>query len=285
MIGLLRKGSRNVLNLPQYTSLNVANNPTTSVENSSPRYHLELTPKQDQSFAISLEAQQEARLCFGFEDGKENLDLTVDLKPGSHLKIFRYGSPGSQFSHSIKGNVSKNASLEIFELYSKPMNGHIKSQIDLSGEGAEYTIHSFTDLDHCHMSHQGLVRHLVPNTFSNQQHRFCLNGASKGNYEGDVFIEEGSSGVRANQLNQNLVLHPESRMHTKPQLQIFHDDVKCTHGATITQPNPQQLFYLNSRGISPAKAMGLLHQSFREVIMNLCHDPEVLQEVQASFGV
>ena len=275
-----------MLNLPQYTAWDISKESKLLITDASSRLELDLRSKKSDKVSLTIEKSKEAHICFGFSDSDEgSLDLTLDLKEGSHLKVFRYGTPGSHFEHGLQGKIASGASLEIFELFAKPKDGKIKSNVDLSGEGAEYTIHSYTDLDDNTMNHQGLVRHLVPNTFSNQQHRFCLDGASKGNYEGDVFIEEGSSGVRANQLNQNLVLHPDSRMHTKPQLQIFHDDVKCTHGATITQPNPQQLFYLNSRGISPSKAMDLLRQSFKEVIMNSCHAPEVLQKVQASFGV
>jgi Fe-S cluster assembly protein SufD len=94
-----------------------------------------------------------------------------------------------------------------------------------------------------------------------------LDGASRGVFNGKVIVHPQASGTDAHQLNRNLLLSKSAEVDTKPQLEIYADDVKCTHGATVGQLDEEQVFYLRSRGIEEGVAKSLLVYAFaRDVI-------------------
>ena len=86
-------------------------------------------------------------------------------------------------------------------------------------------------------------------------------------FNGRVFVHEGAHGTDAEQSNKNLLLSADARVDTKPQLEIFNDDVKCSHGATVGQLEEEELFYLLSRGLHPDLARNLLTYGFAEEIV------------------
>ena len=85
-------------------------------------------------------------------------------------------------------------------------------------------------------------------------------------FNGKVFVRENAHGTDAQQSNKNLLLSNEARVDTKPQLEIFNDDVKCSHGATVGQLEEEELFYLLTRGLPDTLARNLLTYGFAEVI-------------------
>ena len=95
-----------------------------------------------------------------------------------------------------------------------------------------------------------------------------MNDKSRGVFNGKVFVRENASGTDAQQSNKNLLLSNDARVDTKPQLEIYNDDVKCAHGATVGQLEDEELFYLLSRGISQKLAKNLLTYGFAEEIIN-----------------
>ena len=241
---------------------------------------IQLDIKENSKMEFQVKENQKLNLCFGFSESVTDFDLNIKLAKSSCVNVYRYGSEGKAFSHKFGASLAKDANLNVYEIFQSPKESKVNSIVKLEGEGANYTIQSFSNLDSVKLGHFGLVEHLAPNTFSTQNHRLCLSGDAHGTYEGDVYIEKMCSGVRANQLNQNLVLDPKAKVSTKPQLRIFHDDVKCAHGATITQPNQDQLFYLNSRGLSPLVASSLLKDSFKKVIFNAFENKDILHQMK-----
>jgi Fe-S cluster assembly protein SufD len=91
---------------------------------------------------------------------------------------------------------------------------------------------------------------------------------TKAVFNGKVFVREGALLTDAHQLNKNLLLSAAAHVDTKPQLEIFADDVKCSHGATVGQLEDEELFYLATRGLSPERARALLTFGFAEDILN-----------------
>jgi Fe-S cluster assembly protein SufD len=94
-----------------------------------------------------------------------------------------------------------------------------------------------------------------------------LDGKSHAVFNGKVFVRHDAQQTDAQQTNKNLLLSEEARVDTKPQLEIFADDVKCTHGAAVGQLNEDELFYLESRGINPALARNILTYGFAEEVI------------------
>lgn len=119
-----------------------------------------------------------------------------------------------------------------------------------------------------HHDTHSIINHNVPNCTSHQTYKGVLNDKSRGVFNGKVFVAVGASGTDGYQSNKNLLLSNDARVDTKPQLEIFNDDVKCSHGATVGQLEEEELFYLLSRGINESLAKNLLTYGFAEEIVN-----------------
>lgn len=119
-----------------------------------------------------------------------------------------------------------------------------------------------------HHDTHSVIAHDVPNCTSHQTYKGILNDKSRGVFNGKVFVAVGARGTDGYQSNKNLLLSNDARVDTKPQLEIFNDDVKCSHGATVGQLEEEELFYLLSRGLNENLARNLLTYGFAEEIVN-----------------
>jgi len=119
-----------------------------------------------------------------------------------------------------------------------------------------------------HADTHSIIDHRLPNCISHQNYKGIVDGKARAVFNGKVFVRENASGTDANQSNKNLLLSNEARVDTKPQLEIFNDDVKCAHGATVGQLEEEELFYLLSRGLNESLARNLLTYGFAEEIVN-----------------
>ena len=118
-----------------------------------------------------------------------------------------------------------------------------------------------------HSDTHSVIDHTVPNCISHQDYKGVLNDKSRGVFNGKVFVRENAHGTDAQQSNKNLLLSNDARVDTKPQLEIFNDDVKCAHGATVGQLEEEELFYLLTRGLPETLAKNLLTYGFAEAII------------------
>jgi Fe-S cluster assembly protein SufD len=102
----------------------------------------------------------------------------------------------------------------------------------------------------------------VPGCSSRQLHKTIVDGHSRGIFNGRIFVHPGAQQTDARQQARSLMLSDTARVDAKPELEIFADDVKCAHGAAIGQLDPEELFYLQSRGLNPETARNLLTYGF-----------------------
>ena len=107
-----------------------------------------------------------------------------------------------------------------------------------------------------------LVQHLAPHTRSRQHYKGVLQEEAKSSFTGKIYVHPEAQKTEAYQLNNNLLLSPQSKAYSKPNLEIFADDVKASHGATIAQLNAEDLFYLQSRGLTKKEAQEFLIEGF-----------------------
>jgi Fe-S cluster assembly protein SufD len=119
-----------------------------------------------------------------------------------------------------------------------------------------------------HHDTHSVIDHTVPNCTSHQTYKGIMNDKSRGVFNGKVFVRENARGTDAQQSNKNLLLSNDARVDTKPQLEIFNDDVKCSHGATVGQLEEEELFYLLTRGLPELLARNLLTYGFAEEVIN-----------------
>ncbi|MGB0714427.1 MAG: Fe-S cluster assembly protein SufD [Phycisphaerae bacterium] len=135
--------------------------------------------------------------------------------------------------------------------------------VKLDGEGADCNLRGFYMVDgERHVDNHLHVDHAKPHCDSREFFKGVLDGAGRGVFRGRILVREHAQKTDAKQTNQSLLLSGEARVESKPQLEIFADDVKCTHGATIGQIDESAMFYLQSRGLSKDAARTLLVYAF-----------------------
>jgi Fe-S cluster assembly protein SufD len=133
----------------------------------------------------------------------------------------------------------------------------------LNGEGCGATLNGLYMLDRDqHMDHQTAIEHVAPNCYSRELYKGVLDGTSHGVFNGKVYVHPEAQKTDGKQTNNTLLLSEKAQIDTKPQLEIFADDVRCTHGATIGRLDETALFYMKSRGISSTHARELLTYAF-----------------------
>jgi Fe-S cluster assembly protein SufD len=133
----------------------------------------------------------------------------------------------------------------------------------LDGNAATCTLNGLYLADGAqHIDNQTSIEHIAPNCPSHEIYKGILDGRSHGVFNGKVYVHPEAQKTDGKQSNNNLLLSPTARVDTKPQLEIFADDVKCTHGATVGRLDELAMFYLNSRGIGPETARTLLTYAF-----------------------
>jgi Fe-S cluster assembly protein SufD len=141
-------------------------------------------------------------------------------------------------------------------------------KVTLDDEGAECSIDGLYIVGNGqHADTHSLIDHRQPHCVSHQLYKGILDGKSRAVFNGKVFVREGAQQTDAKQTNRNLLLSNEARVDTKPQLEIFADDVKCAHGATVGQLEDEELFYLSSRGLHMDIARNLLTYGFAEEVI------------------
>jgi len=149
-----------------------------------------------------------------------------------------------------------------------------------NGERIDSTMKGITIIgDKQHVDHNTLVHHIEPNCESHQDYKGIFGDNSTGVFNGKVLVEKEAQKTDAFQANNNILLSDKASINTKPQLEIFADDVKCSHGCTIGQLDESAMFYLRSRGIPEKEARGLLMFAFSNNVLDSVKIPEIKSRI------
>lgn len=130
-----------------------------------------------------------------------------------------------------------------------------------------------------HVDHHTLVNHIEPNCESHQDYKGIYADRSTGVFNGKVIVEKEAQKTNAYQQNNNVLISDKATINAKPQLEIFADDVKCSHGCTIGQLDDQALFYMQQRGIPKKEAKALLMYAFANTVLESVKIPEVKKRI------
>jgi len=142
----------------------------------------------------------------------------------------------------------------------------------LDGEGCECTLNGLSVATGTQLiDNHTLIDHARPHCASHELYKAILDGKAKGVFNGKIFVRKDAQKTDAKQTNKTLLLADDATIDTKPQLEIFADDVKCTHGATVGQLDDEQVFYLRSRGIGEMMARDILTFAFAGDIVERVH--------------
>ncbi|MCB0444003.1 MAG: Fe-S cluster assembly protein SufD [Flavobacterium sp.] len=148
------------------------------------------------------------------------------------------------------------------------------------GERIDSTLKGITIIgDKQHVDHYTLVNHATPNCESHQNYKTILGGSSTGVFNGKIFVEKEAQKTDAFQQNNNILLSDKATINAKPQLEIFADDVKCSHGCTIGQLDESAMFYMQQRGIPQKEAKALLLYAFSNEVIESIKIPELKQRI------
>jgi Fe-S cluster assembly protein SufD len=150
----------------------------------------------------------------------------------------------------------------------------------MNEEGAECWVDGLYVVgDNQHSDTHSVIDHKQPYCNSHQLYKGILDSNGRAVFNGKVFVREGAQKTDAMQTNKNLLLSPLARVDTKPQLEIYADDVKCAHGAAVGQLDQDQLFYLEARGINPELGKSLLTYGFAEEVIEKIRIESIREEL------
>jgi Fe-S cluster assembly protein SufD len=149
-----------------------------------------------------------------------------------------------------------------------------------NGEYIDSTLKGVTILgEKQHVDHHTLVHHQQPNCESHQDYKGIYGEKSTGVFNGKIIVDKIAQKTNAFQQNNNVLISDQATINTKPQLEIFADDVKCSHGCTIGQLDDDAMFYLQSRGIPEKEATGLLMYAFANNVLESVRLPELKKRI------
>ena len=171
-----------------------------------------------------------------------------------------------------------NCNVHTFSLGGKITRNNLN--FSQNGEHCDSTLKGVTILkDKQHVDHNTLVNHISPNCESHQDYKGLYADSSTGVFNGRVIVEKESQKINAFQQNNNILIDDNATVNAKPQLEIYADDVKCSHGCTIGQFDEDALFYLRSRGIGLKEAQALLMYAFANTVLETVKIPELKRRI------
>jgi Fe-S cluster assembly protein SufD len=151
----------------------------------------------------------------------------------------------------------------------------------LDGQGAECLLHGFYLAEgRQHVDNHTFLEHGQPHCPSRELYKGILSGNARAVFNGRILVRQAAQKTDAKQQNRNLLLSGQATVYTRPQLEIYADDVKCTHGATIGRLDEQAMFYLRARGIGETEARALLLRAFAAEILDQVPVPALRQELE-----
>jgi Fe-S cluster assembly protein SufD len=197
----------------------------------------------------------------------------VVLRDGAMLTHLKLQRESEQAFHvgNMQVRQERDSHLMSFSFATGAALSRTNIHTSLDGEGCGATLDGLYMVSgKQHVDHQTLVEHVQPNTFSREVYKGILDGTSHGVFNGRVYVHPAAQKTDGKQQNNNLLLSDSAHIDTKPQLEIFADDVRCTHGATVGRLDEVALFYMKSRGIGSNHARQLLTYAFAaDVIENI----------------
>lgn len=199
----------------------------------------------------------------GLPTGWCNRATTIHVGAGGTLKHYRHLGGDGVATFTTDVSVAAGGVYDTLLMNTGGETARHDVNIDLNGAQAQ-TILKCAQLlrETQHGDLTALVRHLAPNTQSNQTVRMILMDQARGVYQGKIYVDRVAQKTDGYQLSNALLLSPTAEMDAKPELEIYADDVKCSHGATTGALDETQMFYLQSRGLPEIEARALLLNAF-----------------------
>jgi Fe-S cluster assembly protein SufD len=246
---------------------------------------------------IVLERGAQANVVEAYEGDAEGVSLTnsvteVVLDEGAQLDLCREQREGAQSNHVAASHFHQASDSRLVFTTVALGAGLVRHDIHavLDGSNAYLILNGLSVLGgHQHVDHHTTIDHAKPHCESHEYFNGVFDGESRGVFNGRIIVRPGAQRTDSKQTNNNLLLSHAARADSQPQLEIYADDVKCTHGSTVGPLDPTALFYLRSRGLGAEEARGLLTYGFGAEILDRITVPGARQrldgEIRARLGV
>lgn len=259
----------------------------------------------EQKYGFTVQTQR-GELCQGVvtidcryeQDGRYVVENAVDTGANSHLRlvIYHHSAGNTQIRETLRLRVERGSRLEIVhvadtassivsDIYLTALGDStttvtvvdlnnkslIRNQeILLTEPGAEFNVNGlYLTAEDDHVDNYVRIEHQVPHCTSNQLFKGVLSGRSSAAFTGHIHVAKGAMQTAAFQENHNILLSEKARINTRPWLEIYADDVKCNHGATVGRLDPEAIYYMRQRGISTDAARRLQITGFAEDVLRL----------------
>lgn len=201
-------------------------------------------------------------------DSHAFIDCVLDDSARLSFYDLSLPSTSSWQTQAFRALLKRNSFLQTFHTTTGAETVRTSLKIDLAEENSEALVQGLSLLSHQAESHfHTCVEHQAPHCRSRQHIKAVLQHQARSSFEGKIFVHPAAQKTEAYQTSQTLLLSQDAISYARPNLEIFADDVKASHGATITQPDAEALFYLRSRGLSASHARSLLTQGFCQELL------------------
>ncbi len=218
------------------------------------------------------------RACY-FHNAQTNIVIEANACV-SYTQV-QTDSPAAYHIHSTHMELAQDSQVDLFTLTVGGKLVRNNLEVLLNGSGIDVTLNGlYAVCDQQHTDNHTVVDHRFPHSTSSQLYKGLLSGRGRTVFNGKIFVRSEAQQTNAYQLNRNLLLSPGTEADTKPQLEIFADDVRCTHGATVGPISGDELFYLKSRGIARDQAVSLLSHGFIEDVLTTVPDPDLQKRLR-----
>lgn len=206
----------------------------------------------------------------GEQESFTNSRVAIELGSGASLHHYRVQQETARSFHigNARARLDRDSRYCSYDVALGGSLARVNITALLRGPGAEASLRGlFAPTGSQHIDTQTRVEHIAPHTTSNEEYRGIADGRGRGIFNGKVVVHADAQKVDSRQSSRNLLLSAGAEIDTKPELEIYANDVKCSHGATTGQLDANSLFYLRSRGLSAAEARSLLIRAFAESIL------------------
>lgn len=207
-----------------------------------------------------------------------NVVTEIHVADGAHLTHVRVQQEAAAAFHvsTVYADVGTGGTYDSFALTLGGRLSRVEMHVDLNGPGAVAHLNGASVLSGSqHADFTSVVGHRAANGTSRQTIKNVLAGRSRGVFQGRIEVARDAQKTDGYQMNQALLLSPEAEIDCKPELEIFADDVKCSHGATVGELDAEQLFYLRTRGVPEAEARTMLVRAFLAELLETIADEAI----------
>jgi len=212
-----------------------------------------------------------------------NSSVHVDVGRGARLTHYRLqqAGPKSTWLDTLSAVLAADARYGLLAVNAGGLAARSTTHVQMAGSGAELALSVAALGDRQQVQdHFALVDHIAPRARTEQTFRGIASGRARVAFNGKIAVGKGAAGTDSSQSLRGLLAGPEAEIDVRPQLEIYTDDVRCSHGATAGKLDDSMLFYLLSRGLSPEVAQRLLKWAFLEDVVSKIEIPELRRQIE-----